>query len=383
MTLLRFVQTGDWHLGQAYRWAGAELAERLRSARLEAVSRVLEAAERLGAAFVLATGDQFDGPRPAPRLVSALLERIGAHPWVPVHMIPGNHDPCGVGSVYTLGAFKARPANLHFHDRPGPVVLAEHEATLYPCPCSARFGPDPMEWIPPRGANDGWRIGLAHGSLPFCADAENRNYPIRADAPRRFDLDYVALGDWHKPTPDPRENSRARMYYAGAPEVGGWDEPGAGHALEVVLEPDAEPRVTAHRVGRHEWAELLPALHDAADVARLAERLDELAQPERLVRVRATGALIAKDRDRLAEACEQRSGLFASLELDDEGLAFLRDGEDELPFDPLIRETYRRLQRLATDPADGAPTGLPKDVAQPDADVIERAINRFRGLLPG
>ena len=141
---------------------------------------------------------------------SARSSNGSAHPWVPVHMIPGNHDPCGVGSVYDARRFKARPANLHFHDRPGPVVLAEHEATLYPCPCSARFGPDPMEWIPPRGANDGWRIGLAHGSLPFCADAENRNYPIRADAPRRFDLDYVALGDWHKPTPDPRENPRAR-----------------------------------------------------------------------------------------------------------------------------------------------------------------------------
>ena len=93
------------------------------------------------------------------------------------------------------------------------------------------------------------------GRSRFAPDADDRNYPIPFDAPRRFDLDYVAAaGDWHRPTPDPSQDPNGRMYYAGAPEVGGWDETGAGNMLEVVLD-DGGPRVTPHRVGHHEWEE--------------------------------------------------------------------------------------------------------------------------------
>ncbi len=382
MALLRFLQTSDWHLGQAYRWAGPDLAEHLRAARLEAVSRVLDLAEEIGAVFVLAAGDQFDGPQPAPRIVAELLERIAAHPGIIVHMIPGNHDPCGVGSVYTLGAFQARPANLRFYDQPVPAPLTEHGATLYPCPCLTRYGRDSMSWIPPRGEGDGLRIGLAHGSLPAIPDPEGRNYPIPDDAPRRFDLDYVALGDWHKPTPDPRQEPRGRMYYAGAPEIGGWDETAAGNALEVVLEAGARPAVTVHAVGRHEWEEVRATLHGPADVTRLLERIHDRTGPRRLVRVKASGALHARDRDRLKEAFEQLGPGFASLELIAEDLRILRDGADELPFDPLIRAVALRLERLANDPDDHPPDGLPGS-AEIDAGVIEQARDTFRGLLPG
>src|SRR3954470_9831396 len=128
---LRFVQTGDWHLGQAYRNVGPELAERLRGARLEAVGRGLGLAERLRAAFVVVVGDQFDGPRPDPDVVRGMLDRIAAHPTLPVHMIPGNHDPAEPGSAYALGAFvRGAPANLQFHRRAEPVPLPDLGATL-------------------------------------------------------------------------------------------------------------------------------------------------------------------------------------------------------------------------------------------------------------
>src|SRR3954447_15068276 len=94
--MLRFLQTGDWHLGQAYRKFDADLADRLRASRLEVIGRILREAERSGSAFVAVTGDQFDGTRPDPLLVRGMLDRVGASK-VAVHMIPGNHDPCGPG----------------------------------------------------------------------------------------------------------------------------------------------------------------------------------------------------------------------------------------------------------------------------------------------
>ncbi len=379
--MLRFFQTGDWHLGQAYRQFDVDLADRLRAGRLEAIGRVLEEADRSGAAFVLAAGDQFDGPQPDPRLVRELLDRIGGSK-SPVHMIPGNHDPHQPGSVYVREEFRKRPANLHYHDRARPVPLPGLDATLYPCPCTARYGDDPMAWIPPRAGGEGLRIALAHGSLPVQeGEAGGPNYPIAADAPRRFGLDYVALGDWHRPTPDPDARPDGRMYYAGAPEVGGWDETGAGFALEVTLEAGADPAVARRRVGRHAWSDLSPGLFSVDDVRRLVAGLGEDASSDRIVRVTPTGGLPLAARAELESAVEGLRGRFASLILDLSGLRMVADGDVDLPLDSILREAHRRLLRLADDPADGVPKRFPGELPAPDAEVIARAMGRFRGLL--
>ena len=86
--MLRFFQTGDWHLGQAYGKFDADFAQHLRSCRLDVISRILSAAENSSAEFVVVTGDQFDGPQSDPSLVRGMLERVGGSK-LPVHMIPG------------------------------------------------------------------------------------------------------------------------------------------------------------------------------------------------------------------------------------------------------------------------------------------------------
>ena len=359
--MLRLIQTGDWHLGQAYRKFDADLAERLRASRLEVIVRILAEAERSRAAFVAVTGDQFDGPQPDPGLVRGMLERI-ATAKVAVHMIPGNHDPCGPGSVYERADFKARPSNLHLHEQPRAVPLPEAGATLFPCPCSARYGDDPMAWIPSRGSDDGWRIALAHGSLPVASGPGEPNYPIAGDAPRRFDLDYVALGDWHTPTPDPTTYFTGRMYYAGAPEVGGWDETGAGYALEVMLEPGSEPRVRPLRVGRHGWSELKLQVFSPLDVGRLLADLNGLASPDRIVRVRPAGPSRSPTR-RVAAAFERaqtpvRRPAIRPVRPPPRGRS-----DADLPLNPVIREVHLRLARLAQDPSDGFPSHLPRGPA--------------------
>ncbi|CAN5855171.1 hypothetical protein BH23PLA1_BH23PLA1_40390 [soil metagenome] len=384
MASLRFVQTGDWHLGQPYRNVGLDLAPRLRAARLEAVGRVLQQAKNLGAAFVLATGDQFDGPNPDPSLVRELLERIAAFPDVMVHMIPGNHDPSVPGSVYSRAGFRP-PKNLHLHLEPKPVALPDLGATLYPCPCSARYGPDPMAWIGPRSPGDGLRIALAHGSLPQFAEAEHRNYPILAEAPSRYDLDYVALGDWHTATPWPEDRPDDRMYYAGAPEIGGWDEPAAGTALALQIEPDRAPSVTLLRVGGFTWHDLAPDLHNAADIHDLFAQLDRLLGPRGIVRVRPVGRLGPIDRKTLEEGINQRSPDCAGLRLDLDALRLADDEvEDDLDLlkDPLLRAVADRLARLASDPNDPLPEDLPTEVRKIDPEILARARALFRDLLP-
>jgi hypothetical protein len=382
-TSLRFLHTADWHLGQPYRTvADRDLADRLRQARLDAVGRVLAEAQRSGAAFVLAAGDQFDAGMPDPRWLDGLLERVAAAPGVAVHMIPGNHDPYLPGSVYDRSGFKARPANLHFHDRAEAVALPEWGATLFPCPCLSRFGGNPLDWIPARRPDDGWRIALAHGSLPVPGETDGRNFPVPADAPNRYDLDYVALGDWHTATPDPAARPRERMYYSGAPEVGGWDETGAGFALRVELAPGSEPRVEKIATGHFTWTELAPELHGPGDLDRLGDELGRLASPSRIVRARPVGSLAAVDRDRLRALVAERSEQFAALEVDLDRLGFAAEADEPATADPLIRAAYRRLARLAAEPTDGPPRDMPPALPPLDAEVAALALARFRALLP-
>ena len=216
-------------------------------------------------------------------------------------MIPGNHDPAGPGSAYDRADFaREPPPNLHFHAVPRPFPLPEHGATLYPCPCLARYGDDPMDWIPRRAGADGLRIALAHGSLPRFAGSDGRNYPIRDDAPAFYGLDYVALGDWHTANPDPDAHPRERMYYAGAPEVGGWDETGAGTFLDVSTSPPGRPARGPRRIAirQFDWFEQTDEFHDAGDVGRLLADLSRKASRTTLARVRPRGRLTVADRRR-------------------------------------------------------------------------------------
>jgi DNA repair exonuclease SbcCD nuclease subunit len=382
MATLRFLHTGDWHLGKSYRNVpDPELAVRLREARLDAVARILDVAREWAAAFVLAAGDQFDAEMPDPRWLRGLLERIAAAPDVVVHMIPGNHDPARTGSVYEWSEFRTRPENLRFHSQPEAVALGDWGATLFPCPCHARFGPDPLTWVPPRSEGDGLRIGLAHGSLPSIPAADGRNYPIAADAAACHDLDYLALGDWHAPYPDPAESPRERMYYAGTPEIGGWDETRGGFALAVELEAGCAPRVEAVRVGRMEWLDLAPRLDSDEDLGALEQALLGSAATLRFVRLRPTGILSALGRERLEMLVRTRAVDFAGLITDDRGLRLSAEVSEPETVDPLISATLARLKRLAASPGEAGPVDYPEDLPSYDADVVGRAIARFQGLI--
>ncbi|MFI5455890.1 MAG: exonuclease SbcCD subunit D [Isosphaerales bacterium] len=384
MASLRLIQTSDWHFGQQFGTVEPSLASRLRQARADAVEQVLQTAERTSADLVLVAGDQFDGSMPERCLVDAMLQQVAAHSDVSVHMIPGNHDPCEPGSVYDCQYFaREKPPNLHLHRKYEPISLPGHGATLFPCPCVCRFGDrDPMDWIPARRADDGWRIGLAHGSLPWCADPGHRNFPIADDAPSRFDLDYVALGDWHSPTPDPSERPHERMYYAGSPEIGGWDEMRGGYALEVVLDSKTGSCATAHRVGRFEWSELSVELYTADDLHKLQNRLTALASPTRLLRVLARGILSPSDQLQLEQLASSVARLFAQLSVRSDDIRTNLETDDHVPQDPWLREVHRRLLKLTEDQNDGLPKKIPRDLCPIDAEIARRALGRFLSYLP-
>jgi DNA repair exonuclease SbcCD nuclease subunit len=295
---MRFLHTSDWHIGHAAGWAG-ERAPRFREARLEAARRVTQLARDKSAEFVLLAGDLFENHGLPQSAVLPYLEALDSA-GCPVYIIPGNHDPDSPGALWTRS----------WWPREGPIrVLREREpmplagGTLYPCPLERRWSDEAsMDWIPARREEDGIRIALVHGSLESLRPGEVAQHPIARDAPARYGLDYVALGDWHSTLLVPGEEGPARMAYSGGLELTAIDERDAGNVLLVeIAAPGAAPRIETHHCGLLSAHRLARELRHEGDLERVVGEVRALASDTALIELRLSGVLFGAEAARLEE----------------------------------------------------------------------------------
>src|SRR5439155_26030012 len=103
--VLRLLHTADWHLGRRFPSFTEEAQKKLSRARMDVIPRILDVAKRNAVNAVVCVGDLFDDPEPEKDfwqgLASRFQERGDTHP--PVFLIPGNHDPLTLESVWTPG----------------------------------------------------------------------------------------------------------------------------------------------------------------------------------------------------------------------------------------------------------------------------------------
>jgi DNA repair exonuclease SbcCD nuclease subunit len=208
-----------------------------------------------------------------------------------------------------------------------PVAVPDLPVRLFPCPCRHRTAiDDPTGWIAGHRREGGEiRIGIAHGSLQIMPNLPEDDHPIAADAAERLDLDYLALGHWHKPLrhqsgrtayPGTHEPMRFPGETAGAsigwePHGGGDDERFAdnGHGASTLVEitgPNAVPELTTIDVGRLQWraerldvtgrgyGELFRMFDEQPDYDRVVLRmaLDGVADPRLHRRLHELGKII-------------------------------------------------------------------------------------------
>jgi DNA repair exonuclease SbcCD nuclease subunit len=184
------------------------------------LTAVLDAAQSHRADVVVLAGDTFDSHRIPPDLV----ERAGsilAGAGVPVVVLPGNHDPVIVDSVYASGAL-AGCANLHVigvtHDE--AVLFAHLDLEIWGRPHRGYEDMIPFERPRPRATR--WQIAVGHGHYVPVADRSIRLRPswlIGDDELAATAADYVALGHWNRAVKV--GNSAIAAYYSGSPEYAG------------------------------------------------------------------------------------------------------------------------------------------------------------------
>jgi DNA repair exonuclease SbcCD nuclease subunit len=346
---MRFLHTADWQIGMRAAGVGAAGA-RVREERFAAGQRVVAAARAAEAEFILVAGDTFEDNGVDRTQVQRVIDILAAFDG-PVYVIPGNHDPLCPGSVWEHPAW-GRAAQVHVLREEAPVPLPG--GTLYPCIArEKRAQRDPTLWIPATGG-EGIRIGLAHGSVEGIA-TDDPYYPIPRQAATRCALDYLAIGHWHSWLPFPAPGGAVRMAYAGAHEPTKFGERDSGNALLVTIDaPGTEPQIAPVRTGGLTWCALEESIRDRADLERLRERIDALADPAHtLVSLRLSGILPVDGQPVLEEIEQLLPARFLHGTCDIERL--LPAPEDSAWMDTLppgvLQESARRLQAgAAQDP---------------------------------
>lgn len=346
----RLLHTADWHLGRRYPTFPAADETRLTRKRLEAVERILDLARRYRVDAVLCAGDLFDEPLPEPEwwrgLAELLQEREGMPPVV---LLPGNHDPLLVDSVWAPGhPFRALlPAYVHVVDRDDFELDLGPDAVVLGRPCRSRAGERDLAMALPERApgDDRLRVGLVHGTTFDSPDWQS-NFPVQRDAGVLRGLDYLAVGDTHA-FKDVASDLACPVVYPGTPEPARFDEVDAGTCALVLLHGRGRrPTVRAERVGWWRWREV--------ECTSLAELRAVLAMPEldrTVLRLRLRMAVTVAEEANVDEVLAELEGDAARgprvgiLTVDRSGLRLVSGGDlsmRDLP--PVLADAVTRLR---------------------------------------
>jgi DNA repair exonuclease SbcCD nuclease subunit len=295
MSLARFLQVSDLHLGSPLGWLPAERREeRRRDQRAALELAVREAVER-GVHAILIPGDLFDQEGVDANTLAFALGVFDVSGCPPVFITPGNHDPYFEGSLYwnerLLQARAMRwPAHVHVFATPHwsarPIPELEGVRVWGRCFTAAveslerPLAPEILASIRTTDVT-GFDLALFHGSregqlppgqkmtAPF-SDAEAASGPFA----------YLAVGHYHassRLSAPSGASAGVRLAYAGSGAAVNLGEVGSHGALEVRVEYGRRlPFVEA------EFVELdRRRVHDVAtevSLATSAEQVDRRVQ---------------------------------------------------------------------------------------------------------
>ena len=359
----RFIHSADWQIGKVFRFVdGAEMSG-LQLARLEAITRIGNLADRHDVSHVLVAGDLYDHATPSPRTRNQAVERMRACTSVQWHLLPGNHDPYQPNGLWDQIRRRDLPANIHPHTESAATVIEQDAAVLLPAPLQHRRTlNDPTAWMDDQVSDAGLiRIGLAHGAVyGFDANEEQRANPIAPERPHLARLDYLALGDWHGEL-----EVNERCWYSGTPETDSFQTRGRGTVLLVEIDgPEALPQVTPLSTGQYRWESLDERVENLEDIDLLEHKLRNLNGDlnHTLVDLKLSGALSLADLLHFEESIVEGAGAaLYHLRIDNEQL-FPEPTDDDLDsIDPggIVRAAADRLRAIMG--AEGSDADLARD----------------------
>ncbi|MBQ8427829.1 MAG: DNA repair exonuclease [Clostridia bacterium] len=208
---MKIIHTADNHLGAPLTGLSPEAAKQRKEELTQTFLRLLRfaAKERVDALFLC--GDLFDTPTPSPTLLRQVTAAIADCP-AEIFYVTGNHDD-GV-------VFPKTPSNFHRFDkglksyRLGEMTVTGADYAFVDDALLKGFS----------AAETTCNFLLLHGDVRQSFSVGKGVVDISALAHKN--IDYLALGHIHLPSPFKRIDGRGIYRYCGTPEGHGFDECG-------------------------------------------------------------------------------------------------------------------------------------------------------------
>lgn len=273
---------------------------------------------------ILLAGDTWDSETPSDRVLRQSLDRFSEHGDLRWLLLPGNHDPVGVGGLWNRVASQGL-ANLDVLAEEGPREI-EPGVWILAAPCSDRPETgDPTAWMSRAGTPDGaHRIGVAHG--PMLSFGEHPA-GIVIDSNRAIDagLDCLALGDWHGWT-----KFGDRTLYPGTPEPDRFREESGFAALVTMPGGQGSPQIIRCPTAQFHWLKrtIDPAVEPDAAVALSRLMPEGVSRRDVILSLSLSGTVRPETRAAWMRTVDDFGLSLQSLEIDQSKLTSLVTAED-------------------------------------------------------
>lgn len=345
----RFLHTADWQLGKQFGQVAGDSSAFLRSQREKTVKRIAEIAAANKVDAVLVAGDSFESNTVSDEAIWGFFDALNhfSGPWI---ILPGNHDPAIVESVWARIGRLGIPGNLVLALTPEPIFLCDGQVTILPAPLVRRHEAcdltEPWNWV--ESPAHVVRIGLAHGSVEnHLPDGARANNPISATRDREARMDYIALGDWH----GTREIT-GKMWYSGTPEPDSFRENDPGNVLLVEIEaPGSNPQIEKVHTAKYTWHDVAVSVLNSEDLEALEAKLFSFTEtPERsAVSLAISGALDLSSQAALDRLLSKWRSRFLWLREDLTALICRPTEEDldQIDVGGFVRSALNELRTLA------------------------------------
>lgn len=250
---MRFIHTGDWHLGKLLRERSLVDVQEL------ALDGLVRLAERVDAEAIVVAGDVYDravAPTEAIRVLDKILKQLTVGLHIPVVMIAGNHDSAvrleylnGLVSemgLHVVGTVGPEPRGVRLRGGDGLDVVFWPLAYTDPETARHDLGGDihtheaalqaQLDLIRERRDDDARHVVVAHAFVVGAEPTESSERPLSVGGSEQVsrsvfhDFDYVALGHLHLPQRVGADNVR----YAGSLLQYSFDEVEQRKSVSVV-----------------------------------------------------------------------------------------------------------------------------------------------------
>jgi len=199
-----------------------EKGRQLRQAVKESLTKTVDLALAEPVGLVLIAGDLFDSNTVSRNLVEESVIQLKRLAPIPTCILPGTHDCYDAASVYRRSEFQTLPHIHIFTDEIKAVPFPDLDLTVYGrANLSPQGSESPLEGLV-RTNETTYHVAMAHGEIAIEGKFSGDYYPMRTKEIAESDMNYVALGHWHRYVDF--SQGAVKACYPGAPETLSFEE---------------------------------------------------------------------------------------------------------------------------------------------------------------